>query len=620
MLALAVLVAGMAIAKAATMQLRSMGWQPSFYQETFAPAVMMACGRGYAGTPAAVAPGPLSDFLRLRRPALTCGDLPSDLAVVPIPDGSWYYLHGSAGLLWRVAGISWPVLDNLAAVLGGITSVSVYGLFRLVSVSWLAAALALVFTITPRHLEHILHLRDYSKGPFALSALLLLAILMVCRTSVAVTFALAAAFGAVVGLGYGFRTDLLVMVPLGVVCAGLLLPGSLRSHLRRNAAAAVILLASFAAAAAPVIARSPTTGCAPNFVLLGLTTPLGQNLGIVPGSYAWGRTFSDTFVDLKVGDYAHREFAAAAPLLCEPAYEQIAGRLLSEVMWTFPADFVTRAYASARIILNSMPAVGDLGAAISVLAIAAVFGLSIRLGLALAFCVLLLCGYPAIEFQARHWFHLRFIPWWAALMVIGEIVRRHAWTPARLRQAALSVGVLLGAMALALVGLRQLQARQVEALAMRYDAAAREPIAVARREPSAVDVAWHPDDYGAPPHHRSSDLLKVTLDPRACADDADLQLRARYVADVPSHDQTSTLTVRRLPGGLLPAHLYVPVFSLGLDQTVYLHFTGFDVLGGPAACVSGVSRVTEPSLPLWVELHGPPVVAPYQTLNGPRLW
>ena len=61
-----------------------------------------------------------------------------------------------------------------------------------------AALLSLLLTLSPANLTHLLSLRDYSKAPFVLAAILILAVLVLRPMARAWTLALAALYGAVV--------------------------------------------------------------------------------------------------------------------------------------------------------------------------------------------------------------------------------------------------------------------------------------------------------------------------------------------------------------------------------------------------------------------------------------
>ena len=132
---------------------------------------------------------------------------------------------------------------------------------------------------------------------------------------------------------------------------------------------------------------------------------------------------------------------------CQPAYDAATGRFLVELVKRFPADVIVRAYASVLRIVElpltwkpvpprdidaspydapaPEPASG-IGLGLVVAAIALAAAVSVRIGLFLLFFLLYFGGYPMIQFDARHYFHLEFITWWAAGFVLQAAIS-DAW-------------------------------------------------------------------------------------------------------------------------------------------------------------------------------------------------
>ena len=655
---LALFVVSFIVSRAAMRGYRTAGIQPSFYQGNFEPAVMMTCGRGFISTTPQAVPKELVDFLNLRRNDFDCAFLPASFPRIPVTwNTTWYYLYGTTAAVWRLTGISWTELDSLVAVFGGVATIALYGLFRLVAACWVAAATALLLTVSPVNLAHLMSLRDYSKAPFVLVAIFMLVVLVARPMAFWRVLSLAGVYGVLLGFGYGIRGDLAVMAPFGVLVVLLLLPGSLKTHAIRNVMAAALMSGLFLVVAWPVLqGLKRAGGCQFHYALLGLTTPITDGLGIVHPLYRFGDHFLDTFVDLKVGDYANRISNLPLPNLCAPAYDIASGQLFMQMATTFPADLTAHAYGSVLGILRaglSIPAmtqpaapfpssvlaamtygllehvtslVAPLGPMLALAAIGVAWAQSVRHGVALTVFVLFLTGYPAIEFEHRHWFHLRFIPWWAGLMVGGYLLqhRGQRWNRPALARAAVGVVGLLLALAVALAALRLVQARTVGSLISRYESEPTEEMRIERRNESFVRVDWQPRDYAPPPVHRGSDFLVVTLDAAECAGATPLAFNVKYDVDVASHDISITMAVARPDAGAAATRLFVPVYWAGfLDQT-YLKFSGIEVAGAPATCVQRVGRViNRASLPLWIEAQVPADWSSqrlYQTFRPPRLF
>lgn len=634
---------------------RAAGVQPFFYQSNFEPAVMMACGRGFGVLPL---PSPeLSDFLQSRRNTLDCRVLPAG-AVRPTTltaNANWYYMYDTAAAVWRVTGVSWTALDILVAAFAGIVTTLLYGLFRMVAAPGPAVVLSLLLTIGPANLMRLLSLRDYSKAPFAVAGILILAVMVIRPMSRAHTLALAALYGAIVGLGYGFRSDLAVMVPFGAAVVLLLLPGHLRGNIVRNALAAFALVAAFGVVAAPVIAGLKSGGCQYHFALLGLTGPATTELHLTPPIYRLGNHALDIFGNLKVGDYTTRVMHTPLTEWCGAEFDVASGQFYFRLARMFPADFAVRAYGSVLMILrlsfgipagmapwNPFPAsaamtgmyrvldavtapLAPLGVFAVLAAIAVAWGISARLGIAFTLFVLFLTGYPAIRFEERHWFHLRFIPWWAASMVIGLFVKTRArgWDRAAWRRAAAGSVGLLVALGVSLAVLRAIQTRSVRAMIAAYLDAPTEDLPI-EHGGSRVAVRWQPRDYGGEREHRGSDLVVVTLDAGGCSGTGPLRLVVRYDVDTQDggHDLSTAFTLGRPEIGAKPTRVFIPVFWAGTSSQTFLRFSGFEVVGAPTACVGRVGRVIDGDrLPLWLEVQVPADWSTrrlYQTIEPPR--
>jgi hypothetical protein len=642
--------------QAALRAFRTAGAESFFYQANFEAAVMMACGRGFVTSSAT--PQELVDFLNVARDDFDCTRLPQAMPERPLTspaNANWYYLYGAAAGVWRLTGVSWTALDILVCGMSAAVAVLLYGLFRLIASRTTAVAVAAILTLSPANLTHLLSLRDYSKAPFVLAGVLILAALVMRPMPRPAMVGLAALYGVVVGLGYGFRGDLAVMVPFGAFVVLLLLPGTFRANAGRNALAAAALLAAFFASAWPVINGLKLGGCQYHFSLLGLTEPLTAELRLTPSLYRVGEHLSDTFADLKVGDYAARVLGAPVPGLCTAEYDTASGRLYLQIARTFPADFVVRAYASVLMILrvglaipaamlpmppfptsDTMTAVYRLlngvtsilapaGVLVTAIAVAGAWASSIRLGMALTVFVLFLTGYPAIRFDERHWFHLRFIPWWAAVLVATQVLQsgRRVLDRPRVLRAVAAISLLLAALAVALGALRVLQTRRVEHLITQYLGAPLELLPAQAEDGSSLRVDWQPSDYGVSPAHRASDLVVVTLDSAACAGTGPLGVSARYVADVSSHDMSTSFSIPRPTERAAPTKLFVPVFQLGAGDRIELRFSGLQVTGAPVACIGQVGRIShDAALPLWLDLQVPADWANhrlYQSMRLPRL-
>ena len=645
---LILLAVGFAISFTAVKLYRFQGQTPRFYQENFGPAVMLACGYGFTAPPSQATPASLTDFLLLRTSTFRCEDFPTGLVPERVTwNGTWYYLYGTVSLIWRVTGISWTALDGLAAALGALELVAFYGLFRLIATRSVAIVCALLLFIAPLNLAQLMMLRDFSKAPFVLGSIFVLGWLILRPSNTRTTVALAALFGVIVGIGYGFRSDLIVMVPFGAAAITIFLPGPWRASWRRNVAAAAAALGAFLIAGAPPLLGQRTGGCQFHYALLGRTSPPASHMNVVSPMYAFGNHFLDTFVDLKVADYSHRVMNMPPPILCAPDYDRASGELFVRLASSFPADLVVHAYGSVLSILRSglpvgsieglvgyvpwafvvarpidrvLDIVGMAGPLVAIASVAAAWAVAPRLGLALTAFILFLTGYPAVEFEERHWFHLRFLPLWTGVALWAAFINgRERWTARSLWRGLAPTTATALLMVAALWGLRLLQRPAVDSLITSYAAAPVEDLPT-RMTPHGLAVDWAPAEYGRYPTFHGSDLLSVMVSSEGCGGAGPIDLTFRYDAPLVSHDLTSTLSVLRVPSGT--THVFFPVFSFTQFDRSFLRFKRLEVAGGAADCITRVARVTDRSLPLLVQVQVPPDWHDrpyYQVLRTPRM-
>src|SRR5262249_57930334 len=71
-------------------------------------------------------------------------------------------------------------------------------------------------------------------------------------------------------------------------------------------------------------------------------------------------------------------------------------------------------YDVQAIVLRAL---SGLGPWLAVGAVAAIGAASPRAGIAVALFALYFCGYPAVQFHVRHFFHLEIVAWWALVFV-----------------------------------------------------------------------------------------------------------------------------------------------------------------------------------------------------------
>jgi hypothetical protein len=400
--------------------------QPLFDQVLYAPAVMEACGKGFivpaTHQQASEIPG-LLDFLQQKQTSFDCKQLPSQFKQkAPIAYQNFErYLMGAVALIWKLTGVSWNSLTPLHALLFGLSNVAVYGVFRLSMSKPLAMALAISQILSSLQLSYLPHLRDYSKAPFIIATTLLLSWMVKYSFSREKTVLLSLITGAWLGLGLGFRTDLLVFIPAALITLAAFTPnGYNRDGITRFLAIAVFIL-SFLLVGWPILSMSGESGSLFHLILLGLMEPFDGKLGVRPSDvYEWGYLYHDWYVKAFLDSFAQRilgiNFDRPHLILVDAPkeYDQVARLYYLEILRNFPADFASRFLAAALRVLqmpfNAAPLMGIIGLIL-------IIAHNMRLGVFATIAVIYLCGYPSLQFGTRHYFHLQFV----SLFLLGTL-------------------------------------------------------------------------------------------------------------------------------------------------------------------------------------------------------
>src|SRR6202011_4426560 len=106
--------------------------------------------------------------------------------------------------------------------------------------------------------------------------------------------ALSALGGGVVGLGLGFRTDLVIAVLPFLFTLAFLLPPA--ASVRTRAVAMAVFLLSFAVVGFPLLRDYSKGRNMGPLILLGLTAPFNRPLGIQPSIYEYGSQYNDALM------------------------------------------------------------------------------------------------------------------------------------------------------------------------------------------------------------------------------------------------------------------------------------------------------------------------------------
>src|SRR4051794_37518827 len=442
---------------------------PGLSRHIFGAAAMIACGRGATtpDVPATMQPGTperqraLVDFLGTRRDSIACSDIPADVPVDGLdgPQRASRYLLGLTAAAWTLGGPSWPGIDRLVGVLFASSIALAYLLGRLAMGRIAAAAVAGCYMLSPAHLANVVDLRDYSKAPFYAATLVIAGLLVLRPRRGRVVLAWSAAAGAMVGIGFGMRTDIALnlIVVLGTVLV--FLPGG-AGRWKLRAAAAAVCVAAFLAAAAPILRSGASGSTLWHWALLGYAQESDDALDIEPAAYELGHFYSDSYVATIVDAYWGRTTGSAAQVSTGlPQHATASRRYYSSLLETFPADALLRGWAAVIRVLElpysglqsmaegTLPAIVSRTSAFATRLLSWGEGLGLPLFAAVVLCVSVrnmriavwmsalvafLGAYPAIQFKARHVFHLELLSLWvlgfAASSIGGLLARRAAPT------------------------------------------------------------------------------------------------------------------------------------------------------------------------------------------------
>lgn len=613
---------------------RATGQPYDFAQTEFGAAVAMACGHGFS-EPIGGESAAYAEFLHVKRDAISCADLPRGARFGPpnFSQGLYRYLMETVAVLWRIRGISWSGLWPLFGIAYALTLVATYGLFRLAMNRSISVAGTFLFAVSAVHLGLVVYLRDYAKAPFILALVFVMACIARAGASVRQRLWLSAAFGLVLGIGFGFRNDLLILVPPFAAVVALRVGGLRRRDLMLSAECLAIAAAGFVVAAWPLLVAYTRGSNNGHVILLGFMANFERPLGLSPAMYDWGHNYSDSLVATLVNSYTERTTGASV-LYVSRAYDSAMMDYIGEIARHFPADIVTRAYASALKIFelpfavgahtNPVPygihtqwilnfygqegaglhALAGFGAFIVLAALAIVSASDLAGALLLTALVVYFAGYPAIQFHVRHFFHLELITWWS----LGLIVQTLVAAPRALRDPSLAVrarrvAIFLAVTACVLLGplavLRIYQNAHARELLAQYRDRPRERLDLVRQaRPNGTvlftaPTLWtrfeQPDAVARRANITvETEYLTAEFSADRC-DAIDLSATVRYESKDESTDFSRRMSIP-LKSGVGRSTLWL--FPAFWNKT-WSRFLGIEVAAGDADCFVGLSRTTD---------------------------
>ncbi len=429
-----------------------------FAPEWFLPSALLAAGHGFSFPEQFTEDGALGGFIRQERSTLAPAQIPDTLRTTPAkgPPALHRYLCYTIAAVWWAAGISWSALKLLSVALYIAIVLLVYILFRLAGPRVLAAAGAVVFACHTVLLEELLIFREISKAAFFLATFCLFARLLQGQRSYRRLLGAAALTGALIGVGIGFRYDVIVCLPPALLLVATAQWPDAGWAAWKRLAAVLLLLAAFFACGFPILDTESSRGTH-DHIVGGFAPDIEARMNLEPASYRRIQMNEDRLTFAMMNHYARHIMGRAAhvPFLSTEGDEP-GQRYLLTLLTTFPADMLTRGYASTLTILQETPAryeapdiriaglvhtlmrpldhhlacFGPLYAALAVLVLAL---RRPRAGWLLLVLILYFGAYPSLQFFPRHYFHLTFFSLWCVVFLVCAGVRF-------LRGAAASLG------------------------------------------------------------------------------------------------------------------------------------------------------------------------------------
>ncbi|MGE7368945.1 hypothetical protein ACQKKX_07715 [Neorhizobium sp. NPDC001467] len=388
---------------------------------------------------------------------ISCADLSTETGPLGPPGLFFYvqpYLSMAVSSIWQLSSVKYANLWPIVALLSGLYAAGCFTLTRQFLSRFSATVGAAFLTASPVALPLIVSFRDYAKAPFFVWTLVfLIAALRTSRFSTMTAWVVAS--GLAIGLGCGFRADLIILLPIGMLA--LLIAFEWRLFLSRLAAAFVLAVVVIVSAY-PVLSHGKG-GTHGSLIVQGMSDPFRAYLKMTPAPYSFGSQYSDELVLSAVAADARSDHPQWDAGEGQPVYGLSQANTLSGAHWQrffpfFLSDFVNQAFKSAALIVGFpllaapgslpdpgypvmagpssstfmaplyvlfakpwMPWLGMLGV---IVFLARLWARSRQEAVALAFTLTALSTYPVVQFSIRHVFHLEFI-WVLSMLSLAEL-------------------------------------------------------------------------------------------------------------------------------------------------------------------------------------------------------
>jgi hypothetical protein len=625
-----------------------------FYEIYFAGAVLDACGMGFTEYEAGHSPPVLDDFLARRTSSLSCDALPGDS---PRGPAGWLavghrYLAWTMTALWRLRGVDWSALSPMFQLASGLVAALAFAIGRLGMNRVWASVLALAVTTSGLNLGYLTWFRDYSKAPFLLASLALCGWLVTRVRTTRGLLVISVVQGLVIGIGFGFRTDVLVAVPLFVLVVAGLLPREGGWTMKWRAAALAAFVLAFVVAGWPVLRGYGKGANLSHVVLLGLAQPFDKPLGVAPAHYVVNPTYWDYQTEVQTRTYVRASGGDDWAAVSTVPYDRATTRYLRAIATALPADMLARAYAAilttfrmpswpATIqecntlrgtfagtacsvhdqILRPLRTLPLLPACVFIIVLVAV---PIRLAAFLVASVVVYAGSAMLQYDPRHTFHLEIVPLWTiafAGQYLGSVARgvRHLfmtgwearrtyarrWAP----RAALAAAALVALPSCVLMLARVAQDRELSTLLARYESVEVEPLEMTWHDPKPdirrfsldeIVSGFGPWSPGQPTVQ--AEILRITLGGAECEGRNVVMTLPYRTTFEPGGVSVPAVLQWRVPQGGDTSQIFLPVYRALVGKPTETRPTGefvtpgIDIAAADEPCVQSIGRVQDPAM------------------------
>lgn len=392
-----------------------------------------------------------------------------------------YYMYFIGIIIW-IFGVSIASLIKAAIIIRLVSSLLLYCILR----KGLSRASAMIITLlvctSPAMITLDMTPRDMSKVPFIYAIVCIIVHLFLKKITLKQYLAFSGILGVLLGVGYGFRPDLIICLPPALFSL-IFTPRDYSRVLFRNRIVAVVLMVTtmfpFVWPIFKAAAREGNQQTSAHTFLVGMSPGIEKKMNFGEASYnVFPFSFSgeaavysvvntyarrtgnmESMVNVHCSEYQRFLGNRNAELLLDPyffyngpVYAQVGRIVLRDLISIFPADFVARAwcgvatafqgplyYSSALLqtgdtcplwkkwllelhnVLSIL--ISKYGLIIVTSSLVFLAGANLRLAVFFTGLFLWFFGYPSVQFEYRHSFFLIFVPFWAVGLGVEQFAR-----------------------------------------------------------------------------------------------------------------------------------------------------------------------------------------------------